>query len=89
MQYNYVHDYQTSSWADYGSNGLYLDEQTSGYTVAHNALVSAPTNVAQNHTGSNTITDTPAADPQSVKAMAGIEAAYADIKTTAIPLPVF
>jgi hypothetical protein len=89
MQYNYVHDYQTSSWADYGSNGLYLDEQTSGYTVAHNALVSAPTNVAQNHTGTNTITDTPAADPQSVKAMAGIEAAYADIKTTAIPVPAF
>jgi hypothetical protein len=89
MQYNYLHDYQTSSWADYGSNGVYLDEQTSGYTVAHNALVSAPTNVAQNHTGSNTITDTPAADPNSVKAMAGLEAAYADIKTTTIPVPAF
>ena len=89
MQYNYLHDYQTSQWADYGSNGIYLDEQTSGYTIAHNAMVNAPTNVVQNKTGSNTITDTPAANPSSVQAMAGIEAAYADIKTVKIPLPSF
>jgi len=42
MQSNYLHDYQTSQWADYGSLGIYLDEQTSGYTIAHNALVCAP-----------------------------------------------
>ena len=42
MQYNYLHDYQTSQWADYGSLGIYLDEQTSGYTIAHNAMVNAP-----------------------------------------------
>jgi hypothetical protein len=89
MQYNYLHDYQTSQWADYGSQGIYLDEQTSGYTISHNAMVNAPNNVAQNKTGTNTITDTPAANPQSVNAMAGIESAYADIKTATIPAPSF
>ena len=89
MQYNYLHDYQTSQWADYGSLGIYLDEQTSGYTIAHNAMVNAPSGVAQNAAGTNTITDTPAANPQSVNSMAGIEAAYADIKNLTIPLPFF
>ena len=89
IQYNYLHDYNTSQWADYGDNGVYLDEQTSGFTVAHNAMVNAPTNVAQNHTGTNTITDTPASNPTSVSSMAGIEAAYADIKNTTIPVPSF
>jgi hypothetical protein len=89
MQYNYLHDYQTSIWADYGSLGIYLDEQTSGYTIAHNAMVNAPAAVAQNQAGTNTITDTPAANPDSVKSMAGIEAAYADIKTQTIPVPSF
>jgi len=89
MQYNYLHDYVSSSWADYGSNGIYLDEQTSGFTVAHNAMVNAPTNVVRNQNGTNTITDTPAMDPQAIKAMAGLEAAYADIKTLTAPLPTF
>jgi len=87
MQYNYLHDCQTSQWADYGSLGIYLDEQTSGHTIAHNALVSAASGVAQNQAGTNTITDTPAANPQSVLSMAGIEAAYADIKNQTIPIP--
>jgi hypothetical protein len=89
MQYNYLHDYQTSQWADYGSLGIYLDEQTSGYAIAHNAMVNAPSGVAQNAAGTNTITDTPAANPQSVMSMAGIEAAYADIKNLTIPVPSF
>jgi hypothetical protein len=89
MQYNYLHDYSTSQWADYGDNGIYLDEQTSGYAVAHNAMVNAPTNVVQNHTGTNTITDTPASNSSSVNSMAGIEATYADIKNTTIPVPSF
>jgi len=89
MQYNYLHDYQTSQWADYGSLGIYLDEKTSGYTITHNAMVNAPSGVAQNQAGTNTITDTPAANPQSVMSMAGIEAAYADIKTQTIPIPSF
>jgi hypothetical protein len=89
MQYNYLHDYQTSQWADYGSLGIYLDEQTSGYTIAHNAMVNAPSGVAQNQAGQNTITDTPAANPQSVSAMAGIESTYADIKSLTVPIPSF
>ena len=89
MEYNYLHDYQTSQWADYGDNGIYLDEQTSGYTVAHNAMVNAPTNVVQNQTGQNTITDTPAGNSTSVSSTAGIESAYADIKNSAIPLATF
>jgi len=89
MEYNYLHDYGTSQWADYGDQGIYLDEQTSGYTVAHNAMVNAPTNVAQNNTGTNTITDNPASNASSVTSMAGIEASYADIKTTTIPVPSF
>jgi len=89
FSFNYIHDYQTSQWADYRDQGIYLDEQTSGYTVAHNAMVNAPTNVAQNNTGTNTITDNPTSNSSSVISMAGIEAAYADIKTLTIPVPSF
>ena len=89
MEYNFSHDYQTSQSADHGDQGIYLDEQTSGYTIAHNAMVNAPTNVAQNDTGTNTITDNPASSSSSVSSMAGIEASYADIKNTAIPRATF
>ena len=91
MQYNYIHDYACSKWADYGCNGLYLDERTSGYTVAHNVMVNCPTNVAQNQTGSNTITDN-GGSPQGAQntiATAGIEPAYADIKNLTVPAAKF
>lgn len=55
MLNNYVHDYSTSTWADYGDNGLYMDEQTSGYTVEHNVMVNCLTNVAQNKNGTDTV----------------------------------
>ena len=64
-----------------------MDEQTSGYTIAHNVLINCPTNVAQNRTGNNTITDK-GGNPQGAQdtiATAGIEPAYADIKDLAIP----
>ncbi len=87
MQYNYIHDYACSTWADYGCNGLYLDEKTSGYTVAHNVMVNCPTNIAQNQTGTNTITDNGAnpSGAQNTIATAGIESTYADIKTLTVP----
>ena len=87
MEYNYIHDYACSTWADYGCNGLYLDEQTSGYTVAHNVMVNCPTNIAQNKTGTNTITDNGGnpSGAQNTIATAGIESAYADIKTLTVP----
>jgi hypothetical protein len=91
IQYNYIHDYACSKWADYGCNGLYLDEKTSGYTVAHNVMVNCPTNVAQNQTGTNTITDN-GGNPQGAQntiATAGIESAYADIKSLTVPAAKF
>ena len=91
MQYNYIHDYACSTWADYGCNGLYLDEKTSGYTVAHNVMVNCPTNIAQNQTGTNTITDNGGnpSGAQNTIATAGIESSYADIKTLTVPAASF
>jgi hypothetical protein len=91
MEYNYIHDYSCSQWADYGCNGLYLDEQTSGYTVAHNVMVNCPTNIAQNKNGTNTITDNSSnpSGAQNTIATAGIEATYADIKTLTAPAATF
>jgi hypothetical protein len=91
MQYNYIHDYACSQWADYGCNGLYLDEQTSGYTVAHNVMVNCPTNIARNQNGQDTVTDN-GANPtgaQNTIATAGIESTYADIKNLVVPAAKF
>ncbi len=87
LLYNYIHDYSTSTWADYGSNGLYMDEQTSGYTVAHNVMRNAPTNVAQNQNGPNTVMDNgpnPSMAASTVMS-AGIEPAYSNITTMTLP----
>jgi hypothetical protein len=91
MQYNYIHDYACSKWADYGCNGLYMDEQTSGYTVAHNVMVNCPTNIAQNKNGTNTVTDNSGnpSGAQNTIATAGLEASYADIKTLTVPAATF
>jgi hypothetical protein len=91
MQYNYIHDYACSTWADYGCNGLYMDEQTSGYTVAHNVMVNCPTNIAQNKNGTNTVTDNGGnpSGAQNTIATAGIESTYADIKNLTIPAATF
>jgi len=92
MLNNYAHDFQTSQWADYSINNLYLDEGTDGYTVAHNVLVNSPNIVHQNKNGpSVTITDngpTPN-NAQATIMSAGIEPAYADIKTLTIPAASF
>jgi hypothetical protein len=94
MQNNYCHDFQPSPWADYGINNLYMDEGTDGFTVAHNVLVNvkADDQVHQNKNGSHmTITDNGPSPTgaQSTIATAGIEAAYADIKTLKIPPATF
>jgi hypothetical protein len=85
---NYAHDFQTSQWADYSINNLYLDEGTDGYTVAHNVLVNSPNIVHQNKNGPTvTVTDngpTPN-NAQATIMSAGIEPAYADIKTLTLP----
>jgi hypothetical protein len=88
MEYNYIHDFQKSQWADYGDHGLYLDEQTSGYTVSHNVLVNCPA-ISTNHPGANTMSDN-AGTLASTISGAGIEPAYVDIKKNlTIPIPAF
>jgi len=87
------HDHTGSQWADYGCNGRYLDEKTSGYTVAHHVLVNCPTNTAQNQVqaGANTITDN-GGNPQGAQntiAPAGIESRYRDIRNLTVPAAQF
>ena len=87
MRFNYIHDFACSPWADYGCNAIFLDEQTSGYTVAHNVLVNCPGKVTRNRAGKNTILDngdTPHGARNTI-ATAGIEPGYVDIKKLAIP----
>ncbi len=88
-EYNYLHDFQKSTWADYDDHGIYMDEQTGGYTVSHNVLVNCPT-LFKNSIGANdTITDNSGMLATTISA-AGLEPAYASIKTNLeIPLPVF
>jgi hypothetical protein len=87
-EYNYLHDFQKSQWADYGDHGIYMDEQTSGYTVSNNVLVNCPA-LSQNHTGTNTISSNSGTLASTISA-AGIEAAYVSIKNTlTIPIPTF
>ncbi len=51
---NYLHDNWLPEGADYGANGIYLDEQTSGYSVSDNILV-ASYGVCLHVTGPNDI----------------------------------
>lgn len=88
MQYNYVHDFSQSPWADYRIGGLFLDEGTSGYTVAHNVFVNAPTIVLNTTETTNTLSDNSGASPSTIAA-AGIEPAYLDIKDLTLPAPTF
>ena len=74
-------------WADYGDNGLYMDEQTTGYTVEHNVMRNAPTNIAQNKNGADTVMDN-GANPSmadSTVMTAGLEPMYAGIKSMTLP----
>lgn len=49
---NYIHDIVLPEWADYGTNGIYMDEQTSGYTVKNNVIENAYW-VGMNQVGEN------------------------------------
>jgi hypothetical protein len=88
IQYNYLHDFAQSQWADFQIGGIYLDEGTTGYTVAHNVFVNATNAIFQNQTGTNTLLDNTGTSQDTISA-AGIEPAYLDIKTMAIPVPEF
>lgn len=52
MSGNYIHDIVLPEWADYGTNGIYMDEQTSGYTVKNNVIENAYW-VGMNQVGEN------------------------------------
>jgi len=90
MQYNYLHDFGTSTWADYDAQGLLLNVGTTGYTVAHNVMANTPGVSAAgnavytaNDNGSNP------SGAQNTMASAGIESIYADIKNLTIPAASF
>jgi hypothetical protein len=88
MEYNYLHDFQKSQWADYADHSIYLDEQTSGYTISNNVLVNCPA-LFQNSAGANTISNN-AGTLASTISGAGIEPAYVGIKNNlTIPIPAF
>jgi hypothetical protein len=91
MQYNYLHDFGQSPWADYAAQGLYLDEGTTGYTVAHNLMLGTPGILSAASAGGNTIFDNGAAPSgaDGTMASAGIEPSYLDIKNLAIPAASF
>jgi len=91
IQHNYLHDFGTSPWADYAAQGLYLDEGTTGYTVAHNILLNTPGSLLGPNTGANTVTDNGPNPEQAEDTMAtaGIEPSYADIKQLAIDRAAF
>ena len=72
-----------------GTGGVTGAGGTGGTAAQGGGGTGGGASVAQNQAGTNTITDTPAANPQSVMSMAGIEAAYADIKSLTVPLPSF
>ena len=52
MSGNYIHDIILPEWADYATNGIYMDEQTDGYTVKNNVLENA-LGVGRNQNGKN------------------------------------
>jgi hypothetical protein len=89
--YNYLHDLNQSSWADYPIEGLYLDEGTTGYTVAHNVMINTPGYQAAGNAGTNALVDN-SANPtgaETTMASAGIEPGYVDIKSMSMPAASF
>ena len=49
---NYLHDINLPTWADYATSGIYMDEQTAGYTVKNNVIDHA-WGVGRNRNGEN------------------------------------
>jgi hypothetical protein len=87
MNYNYLHDYFPVAWADNGINGIYLDEQTSGYNITGNVFVNAvgDQKVHRNQAPNNTESNNDGTSPTTI-ANAGIETAYQDIKNIKNPI---
>ena len=82
MSGNYIHDIELPDGADYGTAGIYMDEQTAGYTVKNNVINDAP-GVWRNRNGEddyreNSIYVNKKADPRTwfIQANAGRKKAY-------------
>jgi hypothetical protein len=91
IQFNYLHDINQTQWHDYAVQGLFLDEGTSGYTVAHNLMINTPGSLISQSAGANTVTDngTSPGAAEDTLVNAGIEPGYLDIKALATTAPVF
>lgn len=89
MNYNYVHDFFPVAWADNGIQGIYLDEQTSGYNIVGNVFVNNHQDgtdlIHRNQASNNTESNNDGTSPTTI-AHAGIEAAFRDIKTIKNPI---
>jgi hypothetical protein len=91
IQFNYLHDFGTSIWADTAALGYYLNGGTAGYTVAHNVMINVPKgSIAIDAKDNNVFDNGPSPSGlQNTMATAGIEPIYTDIKTLTIPAAVF
>jgi hypothetical protein len=75
---NYVHDFQKSSWADYAISSIYLDEQTSGFTISNNVRINVPC-MTYSYTYNNNISSNNDGVDSNVIKNSGIEAPYNSI----------
>jgi hypothetical protein len=77
---NYVHDFQKSSWADYGIASIFLDEETSGYTVSDNVRANVPSMWYNGSYNDNVSVNNDEVDSSTIK-NSGIEPEYSNIAT--------
>jgi hypothetical protein len=91
IQYNYLHDFGGSPWADAPAQAYYLNDGTSGYTVMHNLMTNVPNGSIAINAAGNTVSDNGPnpAGASNTMAAAGIEPGYADIKALGIPAASF
>jgi hypothetical protein len=92
VQYNYLHDFSRSTWADYDAQGLSLDEGTDGFIVVHNLMINTPGVLTSPAAGKNVDQRDNGVRPSGYEetlTTAGIESAYADIKSLIIPAATF
>lgn len=80
IQYNYMHDYGTSKWADYWVLPIYQDEGSSGFTVKENVYKNSPDGYGSNQAGTNTVNQSSGYWNQNTADNAGIEKDFQAIK---------
>jgi hypothetical protein len=87
IQYNYLHDFGGSTWADGNALAYFLNDGTSGYTATHNLLLNVPKGIVALNAANNNVLDNGPnpSGAQNTQASAGIEPIYTDIKTLGIP----